>query len=284
MCDRDIVFVWFTFRRDSGHLLRSVNNIRRLYPASRLVIVDDLNAPLMRQAVRVLRGWGALIAPTRWPRNGNLRGWEVARSMAETFRWALDLFQASVVVKVDSDAMWLRRGWLDEFIASPCVLGGMASKCRKGVCGPSYALKPAAVDALVASYENDLPAPYATEEDYELSARVLRANKGVLKDWIMQVPYSFTGLHPDFPDARAGMFFWSQDTPDIRALVVRRFEVVVVGYDPPPSRGAQRALVRDPRSGKVISFQWLFARMARSRLAKQLTQLAIYETSNFQAI
>lgn len=283
MNERKTVFIWFTFRRDSGHLLRSVASVRRLYPASKLVIVDDLNAPLKRQAMLTLRQWGALIAPTRWPRNGNLRGWEVARSMAGVFRWARDLFDAELVVKVDSDAIWLRRGWLDEFAVSPCVLGGMASKCRKGVCGPSYALKPRAVELLSASYDCDLPAPYATEEDYELSARILRANDGVLDNWIMQVPYSFMGLHPDFPDARAGMFFWSQDTPDIRAMIVQRFEIVVIGYDPPPSHAAKRAYAYDARTGRKVQLGWLFARMARSRLAKQLTLLSIHETSDIHS-
>lgn len=276
----ELAFVWFTFRRDGAHLLRSVQSVRRLYPDATLIIADDLNDPLRPRAIRTLESMGCLMAPTSWPRNGNLRGWHVAYGIAQTLSWAAVVTGADAVVKIDSDVVLLRRGWIDEFMSSGCVAGGFQSKCKRGICGPCYALKPEAIADLLKSYETEISSPYSTEEDYEMTSRLMRTHGKDPEGWMMRVPYSFLGLSPEWHDARCGMMMWTQDKPAWRGMIARQWEALCAGYDPPPPADAvaeERMTSRGPVTVSTTKTGWSLwqrARVARCRVMRDMMKLS----------
>lgn len=280
MSDNSLTFVWFTFRRDGSHLLRSVQSVRRLYPDATLIVADDLNDPMRKRAIRTLEGWGCLMAPTSWQRNGNLRGWHVAQAIARTLSWAQRMTGASAVVKIDSDVAILKRGWIDEFIESDCIAGGFRSKCGRGLCGPCYALKPEALEELLQSYEMEIPSYYNTEEDYEMTSRLMRTHGTNPDGWMMQIPYSFLGMSPEFYDARCGMYLWTQDSPAWRNMIARQWEALCVGYDPAPPDDAVTAEHMTKRGPVKVAMTakgwalWQRARVARCRVMRDMMKLS----------
>ena len=154
------------------------------------------------------------------------------------------------------------------------------SKCGRGLCGPCYALKPQALAALVESYDRDLASPYATEEDYEMSARLVRAFRPVAKRWMMKVPYSFLGLSPEYHDAKCGMYIWQQETPAWHSMIARQWEAICLGYDPPPPADAittERTTQHGSVSIATTASGWALwhrARVARCRVMRTMIALA----------
>lgn len=227
-----LAFVWFTYRNDALPLLESVRSVRSIYPEAQLVIMDDAHAPMRSKVHQVLQKLGAVVAYTQAPRLGALRGWKCAQEIARTFAWVRKVTGADLVVKTDPDTVWLAPGWLEAVYASPCAFGGMASRCGRGVQGFGYALKPEAIDTLNKSYDCDMESPYLTEEDFELSVRLLRANGMQAANYMLQVVTSHCGMSPACPAAVAGFYDWAQDMPVWRGLMRKAWQVVTMAATP----------------------------------------------------
>lgn len=227
-----LAFVWFTYSLDHPILLRSVKAVRLIFPTARLIIADDTSEgkALPKRVIDALSRMGCAFIPTVTPRMGNLRGWRCAKMIADTYKWIIDSEDVDMVVKVDSDALMLNPTWIVELLRDDKKrYGGMRSKCHRSVCGPTYALKRDAVAHLYESYQNDMESPYHTEEDFEMASRLCRAYKND-KSVIMQVPYSFRGIHPEFIDAAAGMFIWQQNSHKWYKQIAENWQEVVLGY------------------------------------------------------
>lgn len=224
-------FVWFTYELDHAILLRSVKAVRSHFPGAPLYIVDDVEGGkrLHKRVVQALGRMGCQFVPTTTPRRGNLRGWQCARMIANTFKWVQSTTGCEIVVKIDSDVLMLNPKWLHEFHGNKeATYAGMQSKCKRAVCGPTYALKKEAVDALWDSYQNDMESPYHTEEDFELSSRLWRHYGGSTPKMV-KVPYSFAGSHPEWADARCGVFAWEQNILMWHRWIANNWEEVVFG-------------------------------------------------------
>lgn len=227
-------FVWFTWWNDAGVLMRSVQSVLDMYPKANIVVCDDVSngRTLHPAVVSILQKMGAILVPTAWPRNGNLRGWKCAKEVAAVLKWAQEVTGADVVVKIDSDVILIDTQWIDEFAASDrAIVAGMRSRCGRAFCGATYALKKEGLAALSESFEKDMESPYDTEEDFEMASRLYRYCGGT-NERMMLVPFSFAGVHPSFPDARAGMYCWAQDSEQWRAYIVSNWQQVVVGLCP----------------------------------------------------
>lgn len=235
----NLAFVWFTYALDHAILLRSVKSARTFFPSAKFYIVDDTSAgqALPRRVLQALVRMGCAFIPTATPRKGNLRGWACAKMIAATYKWIKDTDDVEAIVKVDSDAVFLNPEWIKEFLSDDKYrYGGMRSKCHRAVCGPTYALKPDAIEHLWASYQHDMESPYATEEDFEMCSRLCRAYGGD-KSVIYQVPYSFNGMHPEYADAKAGMFVFAQNTLKWYKEIADKWQEVVLGYPVRPFQG-----------------------------------------------
>lgn len=265
-------FCWFSFRRDASHLLYSVASIRRLYPESQKFVFDDGSYPLPKRAKRVLTSWGVNVITTTFPRKGNLRGWTCAYKIAECYTWLANITGSEIVVKVDSDTIWLKKGWLEKFAESGCVLGGMRSKCRRGVCGVSYALKREGIDLLMESYKNELESPYSTEEDFEVCNRISKAKGGNGDDIIYKAPYSLWGIHPECPDAVGVAVDWGQNCAQ---FIADTMEVVVFAYDPPNPPGCKTDEKGQPVTTKAGTPLWLRARLLRASSMRSILKRVI---------
>lgn len=235
-----MAFVWFTYMLDHPILLRSVKSVRTFFPAAKLYIIDDTTdgKALPRRVIRALANMGCGFVPTGTPRKGNLRGWACARMIASTYKWVIDTEpEVELVVKVDSDALMLNPKWITELLEDDTkAYGGTRSKCHRSVCGPTYALKREAVMHLWESYQYDMESPYHTEEDFEAASRLCRAYKADSSK-IYKLPYSFNGVHPEFADAQAGMFVWSQNSVRWYEVIANTWQQVVLGYPAAPYKG-----------------------------------------------
>lgn len=224
-------FIWFTYTLDHAILLRSVKAVRSHFPGAALYIVDDVEGGkrLHKRVVHALGRMGCQFVPTTTPRRGNLRGWQCARMMANTYKWVQDTTGCEVVVKIDSDALILNPRWLHRFRDNKeATYAGMESKCKRAICGPSYALKKEAIQALWDSYQNDMESPYNTEEDFEVSSRLWRYYGGSTPK-MMKVPYSFAGSHPEWANAQAGVFSWEQNILMWHRWIANNWDEVVLG-------------------------------------------------------
>lgn len=227
-------FVWFTYWDDSGVLMRSVQSVLDMYPKANIVICDDVSTgrTLHPAVVNILQKMGAILVPTAWPRNGNLRGWKCAKEVAVALKWAQEITGADVVVKIDSDVILIDSQWIDDFATSKkAIVAGMQSRCKRAFCGATYALKREGLDVLVESFEKDMESPYDTEEDFEMASRLYRHCGGTNARMIL-IPFSFAGVHPSFPDAKAGIYCWAQDNSQWQTYIVFNWQQVVVGLCP----------------------------------------------------
>jgi hypothetical protein len=261
------VFCWFSFRRDASILLHSVFSIANLYPEAPKFVFDDNNMPLPPRVRNLLMKHGVNVIGTSFNRNGNLRGWICAYKISECYTWLKNVTKCNVLVKVDSDVIWLKKGWLEEFFESPCIFGGMRSKCRRGICGTSYALKPEGIDLLAESYKNELESPYATEEDFEINQRLAKAKKSHDDNVFFKVPYSFWGVYPETPDARGLNVDWGQNC---LSFIKENMEVVSFAYDPPIPDDCKLDKNGQPVATKNGWALWHRARVIRARFMKLL--------------
>lgn len=230
--NKKFAFVWFTYAMDHPILLRSVKSVASFFPGQKMYIVDDVSGgmALPKRVIAALSRMGCVFIPTSVPRRGNLRGWACAKVIASTYKWIMDTEDVDVIVKVDSDALMLNPKWIVDFAEDETYrYGGMRSKCHRSVCGPTYALKWDAVEHLWESYRYDMESPYHTEEDFEMASRLCRAYKND-NSKILKVPYSFNGMHPEFADAEAGMFVFSQNATKFYDLIAKNWQEVVLGY------------------------------------------------------
>lgn len=261
-------FVWFTCRNDAGVLMRSVQSVLDVYPKATLVVCDDFSdgRTLHPAVVRILQKMGVIFVPTVWPRNGNLRGWKCAKEVSTTLKWAGKITGADVVVKIDSDVILVDSRWLDEFTTSnETVVAGMRSRCGRAFCGVTYALKGEGLEALTDSFDKDMESPYDTEEDFEMASRLYRYCGGTNKR-MMLIPFSFAGVHPSFPDAKAGMYCWAQDSTQWRSYIVDNWQQVVVGLCPNVdrkvsnrmrSRAARQIIYEARKHRSEMGMRWL---------------------------
>lgn len=271
-----LAFVWFTYALDHPILLRSVKAVRLTFPSAKLIIADDTSEgkALPKRVVEALARMGCSFIPTTTPRRGNLRGWQCAKMIASTYKWIMDSEDVEMVVKVDSDALMLNPTWIVELLNDDKKrYGGMRSKCHRSICGPTYALKRDAVEHLFESYRYDMESPYHTEEDFELASRLGRAYKGD-KSVILQVPYSFRGVHPEFADAVAGMFVFQQNTAKWYKTIAETWQEVVLGYPVRPYTGKTKeehtkyVLANNTVKAAVMKYMFALARTYYAKKAK----------------
>lgn len=237
-------FVWFTYRKDAGILLRSVKSVLSIYPDANIIICDDVSSgsTLPTKAISALKRMGAIMVPTAWPRQGNLRGWACAKEIATTLKWAYEITGADVVVKVDSDVIFLNGKWIEDFLQDEnAIVAGTRSRCRRAVCGASYALRKEGLDALCDSYENDMASPYLTEEDFEMSSRLYRYCSG--NERMRLLPFSQSGVHPACADAESGIYSWLQDTEQWQAYIATHWQLAVINPDNGLAKGNARSQV-----------------------------------------
>lgn len=244
-------------------LLRSVRAVKTLFPGAKLFVADDTTAPkrLPKRVVRILSGWGVNLAPQDVPRNGNLRGWKCAKMIANVLFWALNVTHSAAVVKIDSDALMLTTDWVDLFLKSPATWGGLESKCKRAVCGPTYVLKAEAAAVLKQSYEADMESPYVTEEDFEMSSRLWRHYKGPGN--AMKVPYAFGVTTKEWKGCQAGQFAWSRNIKMWRKWIIRHWSEVVMaaprvmpeGTSDPVER-IERALTANRERATMMKHLW----------------------------
>lgn len=226
----DFVFAWFTYKEDASILLRSVKAVAELFPDSPKYIYDDLNAGgLPRKVIYALKRMGCIMVGTKFPRKGNLRGWDCAAAQAQIYKNLLQKTGCKVVVKVDSDTLILRREPFDKFVKSDKLYGGIQSKCGRSICGPCYYLKQEAVDALYMSYLDDMRSPYLTEEDFEAASRLWRYFKGPFRQLLMA--FSYNGYPVAGRSVAGGLFTWDQDMMVWHKAIAADWAVLCVGVD-----------------------------------------------------
>lgn len=226
----DFVFAWFTYKDDTPMLLRSVKAVSELFPDSPKYVYDDLNAGgLPRKAIFALKRMGCTMVGTKFPRKGNLRGWDCAAAQSQIYKTLMQQTGCKVVVKLDSDTLILRRDSFDAFLRSDKLYGGIQSKCGRSICGPCYYMKSEAVDVLRLSYMDDMRSPYLTEEDFEAASRLWRYYKGPHKQFL--VPFSYNGYPTGGRKVVGGLFVWDQDMMVWHKQLASEWDLVCVGAD-----------------------------------------------------
>ena len=226
----DFAFVWFTYKDDAPMLLRSVKAVSTLFPDSPKYVYDDLNAGgLHVRVIAALKRMGCVMVGTKFPRKGNLRGWDCVASQSMLYKAVMRDTRCKVVVKIDSDTLLLRKEPFDAFLKSDKLYGGIQSKCGRSVCGPCYMLKEEAIDVLTDSFRNDMRSPYLTEEDFEVASRLWRYYKGPFRQLLL--PFSYNGYPTAGRHVDGGLFTWDQDMLVWYKAIASTWSLVCLGVD-----------------------------------------------------
>lgn len=226
----DFSFVWFTYKYDAPLILRSVKAITSLFPESPKFVYDDAaENPLPKRVIEALKRMGCTVIGTKFPRKGNLRGWDCASIMAALYRSVQLATGCKVLVKLDSDTLVLSDAPMKAFLKSDKVYAGLQSRCKRSIWGPLYMLKLPAIDALTESYRYDMKSPYMTEEDFEVASRLSRYFKGFHQQLLF--PCSRTGYPTQGANVRACVFLWDQEMNMWYKRIAADMEVCVVGVD-----------------------------------------------------
>lgn len=240
----DFAFVWFTYKDDAPMLLRSVKAVTALFPDSPKYIYDDLTAGgLHVRVIAALKRMGCVMVGTKFPRKGNLRGWDCAASQASIYRIVMRDTKCKVLVKIDSDTLLLRRKPFEDFLKSDKLYGGIQSKCGRSICGPCYMLKDDAVSALYASYKDDMRSPYLTEEDFEAASRLWRYYRGPFRQLLFS--FSYNGYPVAGRQVLGGLFTWDQDMMVWHKAIAADWCIACFGADYlPAAAGDEQVKVR----------------------------------------
>lgn len=168
--------LWFTYSRDEHIVRRSIESARLTLGAAVYVVADDGFSPCSEYFADWCAERGVVYLQTLWSRDRNLLGPEhlkgATRLMAEVAA------HCKVVVKIDSDAILMRRDWLDRLADSRvAVMSGSYKGLHNYPMGNCYAVKAEVCAALAEDCET-FPAWAHSFEDYEVGVRLHRLSGG----------------------------------------------------------------------------------------------------------
>lgn len=232
MSNLNIPFCWFTCGPDARILVQSMRSVRHLYPTAPLyVFIDGNNQFASHKMGIIFKKLNASVVPTVWSRGGNLRGIAAHEGIVNSLLWACEMEGSKCAIKIDSDVLYVKKGMIEEFIKSKKPMGGLESACGKGVCGPTYAVRKESLEKLKMLNALLIPSPYNTEEDYEMSNRIIITEGN--NDCFFKLPYSFNGIGPWKKDAKAGIFIYDQDSEKNRKFIKKNWQICVWHTRPP---------------------------------------------------
>lgn len=169
--------VWFTYSRDEPLVKRSIEAaMLTLGDDAFYLVADDGFSSCSEDFTAWCADRRVFYIQTLWSRDRNLLGPEhlkgATRLMAEVAAFC------TVVVKIDSDALLMRRDWLDRLADSrTAVMTGSYKGLHNYPMGNCYALKADVCTTLAADCET-YPAWAHSFEDYEIGVRLHRLSGG----------------------------------------------------------------------------------------------------------